>query len=394
LNKDYCQNMFHKIVPILLFAWLCAAKSPAQAAFDLSDTAFVSLLTADAGTELYSTFGHSALRVCDPPNRVDQCYNYGTFDFDQPNFYVNFCRGKLLYSLNVEPFRYFERVYQREGRGVKEQVLQLNPAQVQRLFDLLQDNAQPENRNYKYDFFYDNCATRIRDIVAKASGNPDLLNQPYDLGDHTMRQLLRPSLKTMPWTQFGIDLVLGQPTDAKATLRDAMFLPRYLETAFSVAKINDTTALVSNTRTVVKALTIGDAPTGSHAPLLAMSVLAGLVLAGLLWPPLARYIDPLFWFALGTAGLIMFLLWFFTDHSATKTNWNLLWALPTHLLVFWRSRRTTGWIPTYFKVAGALAGLALVGWAFFPQEMPLAGIPIAFAVLAKGWYLPIFGRGA
>ena len=131
----------------------------------LSDRAEVSLLTCGPGTDLYATFGHSALQISDPVTGVDRVYNYGTFDFDTEGFYLKFTRGKLNYILSVSGFEYFLREYQYSGRWVYRQVLDLNPEQAQALFDYLEWNALPENREYKYDFFYDNCSTRIRDVL-------------------------------------------------------------------------------------------------------------------------------------------------------------------------------------------------------------------------------------
>ncbi|HNE28922.1 MAG TPA: DUF4105 domain-containing protein, partial [Saprospiraceae bacterium] len=187
-----------------------------SAAFPLSDSSFISLITAAPGEELYSTFGHSALRVKDPARNFDRCYNYGTFDFDQPNFYLNFCRGKLLYYLNVERRRDFEYEYLMDRRTLREQTLDLDASQKQQLFDLLQENALPQNREYKYDFFYDNCATRIRDIVEKALLYQVFFDSTTTKKGTTMRQLLKPYLLDKPWTRFGIDLILGQAADRVA----------------------------------------------------------------------------------------------------------------------------------------------------------------------------------
>lgn len=182
-----------------LFLFLLAAHAGfGQPIPVLSDSARISLITVDPGAETYSMFGHSALRVFDPANRLDRCYNYGTFDFDQPNFLLKFCRGKLLYFLDIESYRGFEYGNLSDRRAMHEQWLNLQPARKQRLFELLTVNARAENRSYKYDFFYDNCATRIRDIVQESY----LYEFAYDssqlsLGT-TMRQLLRPYLQPIP----------------------------------------------------------------------------------------------------------------------------------------------------------------------------------------------------
>lgn len=123
----------------------------------------ISLLTCTPGEELYSTFGHSALRVTDSNAVTDLVYNYGTFNFDDEGFYLKFARGKLLYYVSVELFRDFAANYQYENRGITEQVLNLSGEEKIRMRHFLEENLQPQNRYYKYDFFFDNCTTRLRE---------------------------------------------------------------------------------------------------------------------------------------------------------------------------------------------------------------------------------------
>ena len=370
---------------ILLCFLLVAGKSPAQNTPTLSDSALISLMTVAPGEFLYSTFGHSALRVFDPANRLDRCYNYGTFDFEQPNFILKFCRGKLLYFLDIEPYRGFVRGNLRDQRAMTEQVLNLSPAQKQRLFDILEENAREENRYYKYDFFYDNCATRIRDIVEKTFPQPISWDSSGLALGTTMRQLLNPYMATQPWTHFGMNLGLGYAADRRALAEDFMFLPDYVHDMFATARINDTTALVNAEHRIPEySFPKSEYHPGFFGrPFWVMCLVAALGLLSMLHRRAERIFDTVFWFVLGAAGLLLALLWFATDHSATKTNFNLLWALPTHLLVFWRSHRA-GWIRQYFIGAGTLALLTLLFWKIIPQEMPVAAMPIAFLVAVKG----------
>jgi hypothetical protein len=194
----------------------------------LSDSARFSLITVAPGEFVYSTFGHTALRLKDAASGVDVCFNYGTFDFEQPGFVLKFCQGKLLYMLDIENYRDFEYGNLYFRRPMIEQVLNLSPEQKSKLYALLRDNYRPENRFYKYDFFYDNCATRVRDILENTlGGNPGYYTEMTGNGV-TMRQLLHKYLPAKPWLGFGIDLILGTPADKIATVRDYMFLPDYL----------------------------------------------------------------------------------------------------------------------------------------------------------------------
>lgn len=359
---------------------------------NLSDSARISLMTVAPGEEVYSIFGHSALRVFDPANGYDRCYNYGTFEFEQPNFLLKFCRGKLLYYLNVEPTRAFERGNLYERRAMQEQLLNLQPTERQRLFQLLQENAREENRYYKYDFFYDNCATRIRDIVKEAHFHQINFDTAGLEKGRTMRHLLRPYLEKHPWTQFGIDLVLGLPADRRASAQDWMFLPDHLHDLFARANF-DGAPLVRAEREMPE----GGFPSREirkpdpvdgflGSPLWVMCFVAVVGLLSMANPRTARIFDAIFWFVLGLAGLVMALLWFATDHSATKSNLNILWALPTHLLFFWRSRHRSELTDNYFMGTAILTALTLLFWKFLPQEMPLAAVPLALLVVVKGYF--------
>ena len=364
---------------LLLLLLLPAVGLSAQVIPTLSDSASISLMTVDPGEELYTTFGHSALRVRDPLMGIDKCYNYGTFDFDQPNFYLRFVQGKLLYMLDHESYRRFEKVNLYENRPFQSQLLQLDSAQRQKLFELLETNLRPENRNYKYDFFYDNCATRIRDILQTACG-ASLRFDTTQLPPSTMRQLLHPSLKTMPWTRFGIDLVLGAASDAKARPSDFMFLPGYLRDIAGRSTLGDHS--FASAMTHVPQYQVAKAPYEPgllERPLLVMCLVVLLGALCRLHPKAERIFNIIFFLALGLSGLLFALLWFATDHSATKINLNILWALPTHLFFFWKKGPSK-----YFLFSGGLAALAVLLWFFLPQEMPLPALPVAMLAAVSG----------
>lgn len=367
---------------LFVFLWLPLG---AQEALVLSDSARFSLLTSSPGDLLYASWGHSALRVFDPANRLNRCYNYGTFDFDQPNFYLNFVRGRLLYSLNIEPFRQFSIGNAYEQRTMQEQMLQLDSAQRQRLFALLEDNALPQNRDYRYDFFYDNCATRIRDILPKALGHPLLYDSSRVQSGATMRQLLQPYLVQKPWTGFGINLILGAASDKKAAVADYMFLPDGLHEVFRLSRLPDGRPLVAQEWLIPE----GGYPPEIYRPGLfgrpfwVMTILVILGFASHWRLRLARVFDGVFFCLLGLAGLIIFLLWFATDHAATKQNLNLFWALPTHLLFFWRVGKGK-WGFVHAILSGALAALVLVLWKFTSQEFPIPAVPLILYVAWKG----------
>jgi hypothetical protein len=346
-------------------------------------------MTVAPGAELYSTFGHSALRVFDPERGLDKIYNYGTFDFDQPNFYLNFVRGRLLYSLATESFRSFEYGNRLEQRQMKEQVLALRPDQKQRLFDLLEENATPANRDYLYDFFYDNCATRIRDVLQKATSDSLQWERNQLPEGTTLRDLLGFYLTEHPWTQYGINLVLGKPTDRLADTYSSMFLPDYLHDAVSGARFLNGQSLLfaENVGPDYPRLEAKSSNAWWQHPFLMTGILLVMGISGRIYPGFGRFFEPVFWFILGLAGTVMATLWFLTDHQATKWNFNLLWALPSHLLFFTRAARSK-LSRRHAYLASLLAGISLLTWTILPQELPLESLPIVVLVILLGVWHP------
>ena len=154
----------------------------------LSETAVISVLTMGPGNALNDSFGHSAFRILDPNQHIDMVYNYGVYDFDTPHFYLKFTKGQLLYQLDRTSFNLFYRHYLEQNRWIKEQVLNLTTAEKQEVFNFLQNNYLPENRNYTYDFFFDNCATRIRDVLARVLKNKLVYNSQFETDTYTFRQ--------------------------------------------------------------------------------------------------------------------------------------------------------------------------------------------------------------
>jgi len=365
-----------------LFSWLSQART-------LSESARISLMTVAPGSELYSTFGHSALRVFDPATSLDKIYNYGTFDFDQPNFYLNFVRGRLLYSLATESFRSFEYGNRMEQRQMKEQVLALRPDQKQRLFDLLEENATPAHRDYLYDFFYDNCATRIRDILQKATSDSLQFEVAAVPEGTTLRDLLHLYLTNHTWTRFGINLVLGLPTDRLADTHSSMFLPDFLHDAVASARFLDGKQLVfvENVGPDYPTLNSEKSTSPLHTPLIISSLLLLFGIISRLRPGVGRYFEPACLLLLGLAGTVIAALWFFTDHQATKINFNLFWALPTHLL-FFNAKKTSGFARWHAYFSASLAGITLLFWSFLPQELPIESLPIVILVLILGVWPP------
>jgi len=358
----------------------------------ISESTTISLLTGSPGAELYSTFGHSAIRIKDESQRIDIVYNYGTFDFNTPNFYVKFVRGQLDYKLSLESFGQLKSGFLYENRSVVEQVLNLTTEQKRKLYQLIQENYLPENRYYKYDFFFDNCATRIRDLMIIAFGDDFHYNLPDEWSHQevTFRNLIDLYLTNHHWSDFGIDIALGMPTDAVASPEDYMFLPDYLADGFATASIvqnGEEVPFVKSTRTIIPR-TDAEPDVFMITP---VRLMWSLLIFSILWSifSLKRrskmyWFDLIFFSVLGVLGWVVFLLWFYTDHIATKDNLNLLWAVPIYfpLFFFWHrlAPAIRKWILLIF---GGIDVLILIFWWGFPQSYHVAFIPLILIVLLR-----------
>ncbi|MGX5852682.1 lipoprotein N-acyltransferase Lnb domain-containing protein [Dyadobacter jiangsuensis] len=311
----------------------------------LSPSAKISLVTVAPGQELYSGFGHSVLWVYDPMTGVDRAFNYGTFSFQEGNFYIKFLRGTLPYSLSVSPLSYQIAHYQEENRSISEQVLNLSIPQKQRLYNFLENNYLPENREYQYKFFYDNCATRMT-VALKAAVGDSLIYNGYTKEKRSFRQWIDLyAFKQNPWADFGMDLAIGAPSDEIATPEQATFLPDNLATAFADAKVKTATGiapLVSATRPIFTASP--PPPVSPITPTVVFWSLAILTLAFTYWQIRTERInfvfDKVLFGIAGIAGWILLLLWFGTNHGVTSWNYDVLWAFPLWMpLIFSLSKK-------------------------------------------------------
>ena len=356
----------------------------------LSEQATVSVLTCGADQrEIYLAFGHSALRIKDPRLQMDLVFNYGVFDFEQPNFLLNFALGRNLYALGVHRYDLFEESYIADNRFVHEQTLDLTLAQRQRIFEFLMWNAQPENRSYLYDYFYDNCATRIRDVIADALGDSVNFDGSYIQTKYTIRQLTDIYLSEQPWGDLGIDICLGLPMDKVMEPWEYMFIPDYVESGVAHASVvRDGTALplVKDFRVVYASAPTESTVTFPH-PFVVFGgfflFVVGLSVRDYRRKKTSNWFDAFLFGTTGVVGILLALLWLFTDHKAAANNFNLLWAIPSHAVVVFLLRRRVGWIRKYFLATMVLEALLLVTWAVLPQQLNVALIPLVAAVLAR-----------
>ena len=360
--------------------------------FELSEQAEISVITCGPDQkELYSAFGHSAFRVYDPAHGIDEAYNYGVFDFDQPNFYLNFARGYSYYKLGVMEYPRFKYIYEYYNRFIHEQKLNLTTTEKDSLYAFLRWNAQPENQSYLYDYFYDNCATKIRDVVVLVFGDNVQFDDTHVTTDYTIRDLTDLYLQYQPWGDLAIDICLGLPMDKKATPYEYMFLPDYIERGFDNATIlrdGNQLPLVKEKIEVYKNRPEEITYTYPH-PWIIFGFLFLIVsfVSFRDWNKkiLSNWLDVILLTTTGLLGLLLLLLWVGTNHQAAAKNFNLIWALPTHLIVgiLLLIKKKKKWMKQYFLIAHLITLLLLFSWIFLPQPIHPFLLPVVAALSVR-----------
>src|SRR5436190_7599466 len=378
-----------KIVSRLFLISILAIQQPTLFAQDTSHIR-ISLLTCTPGEELYSTFGHSGIRLYDSSRAIndhqDIVFNYGTFNFDDPGFYMKFIRGKLLYFVSAADFADFKDEYQSTNRGITEQVLNLSAPEKISLEHFLFNNIKEENKYDKYDFFFDNCTTRLRDIILRHKKNYPALKAVMPQGTR-FRQAIHQYLdkNNKQWSKLGIDILLGVPTDAVMTTAQSQFLPENLMKAFDSS--NDDHQLVLSSTNLYPIQNINE-QSSLFTPMMIFGLLLVLItvldLSKNKWARafLAGF-DGLLFFLTGTIGILLIFMWLGTDHAMCKSNYNLLWAWPTHAIVAFFINNKKQWVKKYLVITAVGLVLVLLSWFFLPQQLNNALIIICLLLLFR-----------
>ena len=353
----------------------------------ISESATAYLITCGPGNEIWSHFGHSAIRIHDPESNLDISFNYGMFDYSDPNFVWKFAKRTIYYYLDVAPTSLFIQTYIYENRYVHQQKLQIDVQGVINLYNKLRDNYIDENKRfYLYEFFFDNCATKPRDIIEAS-----VLNGKEEWSTHelhkkiTFRELIDKGFVSTPWVDFGIDLVLGSRIDREVSSYDLMFLPEYLFDIVADTKTGDY-PLAGETVIIFEATEV-DTEEPWLTPSLVFWTIFGIValLTFLFKSRYLSYFDIFYFLVFGALGGFLIFMWFLTEHQGTKANYNLIWANPIHLfsivLLFWKSL-SEKWIKYYLVMAIYLFAFFLFFWVF-PQEFHPAVKPIVLLLAIR-----------
>lgn len=339
----------------------------------------VSLLTCGTGEESWETFGHTALRVTDSAAGIDDVYNYGTFSFDD-DFVLKFMRGKLLYYVSYYPYSNFLDEYKYAKRSVKEQVLSVDNKTAWDIYNFLKENAKDENKYYKYDFFFDNCATRIRDVFPMALGKSFVFGKTVATTQKlSYRDVMNQYYYYKHWERIGVNILLGSMIDQRITNEGIMFVPDFLSDGIGKATVNNK-PISAEPVLVLDGSPVH--PAGTNWPMIVMVLIATLTVAGLSvkklkW--LGNIMQFLVLLVTGLLGCLILFMWLGTDHQGCQNNYNVLWALPLNLLLAFLPKKRKD---KYALVAIVLLLLSLVLHVFNVQKMPLLELwPLLLSML-------------
>lgn len=354
-----------------------------------TDSIRFSLLTCAPGTEIYSLFGHTAIRYENYTRRIDVVFNYGMFSFNTPNFIFRFVAGETDYQLGITPYFYFEAEYAMRGSSVYQQVLNLTQSEKERLLTILENNYLPENRIYRYNYFYDNCTTRARDKIEECIEGKVVY--PDSLSGKSYRSIVHEFTAGSPWDKFGIDLCLGAEADKEINKRQQMFSPFYMKYYASNAYIVDAGGtrrpLILDETKIVDVEPEEVQPGFILSPLMCGALFLALcvVMAWGQWKTQRIWWgwDIVLYGLQGLAGCIIAFLFFFSVHPTVGSNWLLILFNPIPLLylpfmVYKAVKRKKD----YYHVGNMVyLTLFITILPFCGQEFNLTVLPLALGLL-------------
>jgi hypothetical protein len=339
---------------LLIMMLLASVTIPHQSfSQTLSPSARVSLITYGPGDDdISSSFGHTEIRIVDPALGMDRDYSYGGFDYRADYFILKFLRGTLPYFLSVHNLYQVVYYYQQTNRSIREQPLNLSPTQRQRLFTALETNYLPENRYYRYKFYYDNCATRPRDMIVEACGDSLTIPSRSRMTGKSYRDWMNDYLNEKPWYQLGMNIAIGWPANEQTDGWRAMYLPDQVHDQFAHATLKQANGqsipLVQSDQVLLPAKkTFRQQVPFFFDPDVVFTIFGFLVAAFTIrryvtHGKVDRWLDRFLFGVCGFMGWFLLILWLIRDDGVTAWNPSLLFLMPFHLpLIYWATSSTT-----------------------------------------------------
>lgn len=354
-----------------------------------ADNTRVSLLTCSPGEEVYELFGHTALRYTDKEKGIDAVFGYGYFSFETPNFVWRFILGETDYLVGAVDFTDFIEEYNYRGAGVTEQVILLDSLQKKSLFEALVTNCRPQNRVYRYNYFYNNCTSKVRDKVLEQISDSIIYDTP--LQAKTLREAIAQHTASQPWTALGINLMLGADVDKPATRKELQFLPAYLMNDLSTAQTINGNKIIGEETELLQPIK-QEKRLNHFTPFNSALLLLLFTMIIMLCEVRSRKIfwgyDILLFSLQSLAGIMLLFLALFSQHPAVGNNYLLILLNPIPLVILpWlvcsaikHKNMPFMWIQV-FLVAAFIASAP-----FVPQSYPAPVFIFAITIFARSLF--------
>lgn len=383
-------SVFCRVV-ILLLCSMIGSKANAQ--FSFSDSLQVSLITCSEGPDAYERFGHSAVRILDFKNNEDIVFHWGVFNFNAPHFVYRFVKGETDYQLGATYTDTFFNSYYKRGLAIKEQQLNLDKDEAKKLVNAIIENYRPENRVYRYSFFFDNCATRPFNLIEKATDHRISYDTAW-VQPITLRDMVQQKSGVGNWLDLGISLAVAGRSDKQAYFKEQMFLPEYLAEAYNHATIGDKALVAKEMEVFPMAPEVRakiDQESVLTSPVTVLIAVALIVtLLGLATrrnkklAVIYKSAESIVLFATGVTGAILWFLNFVSVHPAVDHNLNCLWLLPTNIifaaLIWVKSAEKVNRI-YFFIIFALIIAYAIINWGFGIQYYSMLFLPVQFTLL-------------
>ena len=382
--KNYRFNIIYLFI-LLFFSLNTKADSKKE-----NEEFKISILSIGEGQSLADAFGHTGIRIIDKKTNNDVVFNFGIYDYNAPNFYSNFVKGRPVYKLGVQNYISFINNYIKQDRYITEHEINLDKKATQKIINLLVKNL--EDPNYVYDYLRDNCSTRVADLFIKQT--EQLQNTEIDiLTENSYRELIHSKINENSWGALGIDLCLGAIMDRKISIKETLFLPEKLMQYLDSLIEKDSKSITKNIIFSPQSSLLYNENLPN--PLLINSLLSVLLILitflnfkKSIWK---KWIDILIYFSSGTLGVLVIYLWFFSNHFASAQNFNFLWAFPFNLIMVYALLRKNppNWAVNFIKLNIILLALLFIHWATGVQKYNITLLPIFIALLVRYSYLII-----
>lgn len=382
--------MINKVLLLFFFFLSSFSYSNEQDA----DRYSISILTVSPGKDLVDAFGHSGIRVIDRELNYDVVFNFGIYDFQAPDFYSNFIKGRPIYSLGINNYNRFINNYKNQNRGVVEHKILISNNKKDNVIRLLFENSKQENKFYIYDYFNDNCSTKVADLFIE-NFNDDFNNSETNLSKkskHSYRSLIYQMIPRNSWGSLGIDICLGSVIDQHINYRQTFFLPskfgKFLDT------IESENSQILESKLVLESLeTSEESVLNVTSPMFILFFISILIILitfrDFKNDKQTKVLDILLISITSMIGLLISYLWFFSDHSAASQNYNILWASPLNILLFidlFVSKKRK-WILGYLKFIFLMLLLMISHWILSVQTFNITLFSFIFALLIRYLFL-------